>query len=327
MIKYSVIMPVYNSSERVVKSINSIIEQTYGNWELIIIDDGSTDDSLKICKEYETKDARIKVLHQKNKGPGIARNLGIANSNGQYIAFLDSDDYYEKDYFEVLNNANDNNDFDLLFFGLAMEYENGEIYKYNSVEKFKKYNKEELLKLQMMGILSWGPCLKIAKSSIVKKCTFSDLPVGEELLFSLNVLKKSDKIGFVDNTLYHYVYNHNGQHTKGGEDPWGQLPFTLKEYLFNQNEYTKFEKSVNSLALRALSISIYRCSNKLKYKNAKFKIKLAINKYKDEYDIKNIESQLIDKSSKLILIMINLKLYYLLYLASQFKNRRKLKSI
>lgn len=322
MIKYSVVMPIYNSSEKVHKSIKSIMEQTYENWELIIVDDGSTDNSLAICKDYERKDQRIRVFHQENKGPGLARNLGISKSNGEYVAFIDSDDYYEKDYFETLNNVNKKEELDLIYFGLALEYENGEIYKYNDVGKFKKYNKEELLKLQLMGILSWGPCLKVAKRDIVKECFFSDLQVGEELLFSYNVLKKSNKIGFVEKTLYHYVYNEKGQHKKGGEDPWGQLTYNLKKYLLEQKEYDKYEQVVNGLALRSLSIAVYRISCKLKYKKAKFKIKEIIQNYKKEYDFKNMDRELLDRSSKLIFIMISLKLYFLLYLASKFKNRK-----
>lgn len=322
MMKYSVIMPIYNSSEKLHKSIKSIIDQSYDNWELILVDDGSTDDSLSICKEYEKKDHRIKVFHQENKGPGLARNLGISKSSGEYIAFIDSDDYYEVDYFETLNNANKENNLDLIYFGLVLERENGEIYKYNDVGKFKKYDKEELLKLQLMGILSWGPCLKVAKSVIVKECFFSDLQVGEELLFSYNVLKKSNQIGFVEKNLYHYVYNENGQHKKGGEDPWGKLTYNLKKYLMKEKEYDKYVKVVNSLALRSLSIAIYRTFCKLNYRKAKIKIKETIKNYKKEYDFKNIERYLLNRSSKLILIMVNLKLYFLLYLASKLKSSK-----
>ncbi len=320
--KYSVIMPIYNSEKKLDRSIKSVIEQTCMDWELLLIDDGSTDNSLSICKKYARMDRRIKVFHQENKGPGSARNLGIQECKGEYITFIDSDDYYEKDYFETLNNANKTNDFDLLFFGLVLERENGEIYKYNHIGKFKKYDKEQLIKLQLMGILSWGSCLKAMKSSIAKACTFSDLQVGEELLFSFNVLKRAKKIEFIDKVLYHYVYNDTGQHTKGGCDPWHDVVINMKKYLIEQKQYKKYEQSINGLALRSLSISIYRYSSKLKYKEAIFKIKESIRNYKKEYNIKNVEFSLLDKFSRIILLLINLKLHFLLYIASKIKDKK-----
>ena len=90
--KVSVIVPVYNSEVYLSMCIDSIINQTYKNLEIILIDDGSTDNSLKICNDYEKKDNRIKVFHQENKGVSAARNLGLSLSQGEYITFVDSDD-------------------------------------------------------------------------------------------------------------------------------------------------------------------------------------------------------------------------------------------
>ena len=104
--KYSTIMPVYNASKNLRRSIESIINQTYHNWELIIIDDGSLDDSYDICMEYASKDSRITLIHQENHGPGYARNEGIKLAKGDYITFLDADDYYSNDFYESLLNNN-----------------------------------------------------------------------------------------------------------------------------------------------------------------------------------------------------------------------------
>ena len=101
----SVIVPIYNVEPYVYKCIMSIIEQTYGEWELVLIDDGSQDHSGEICDQYAKKDSRIKVIHQQNQGVSIARNVGIDFSRGSYITFLDADDYLSESYLEHMVNC------------------------------------------------------------------------------------------------------------------------------------------------------------------------------------------------------------------------------
>lgn len=102
----SIIMPIYNSSKYLIESIGSVINQDYENWELICINDGSTDNSLEIIKNYEQKNKKIKVYSQRNLGPAQARKLGISESKGEYICYLDSDDVYSADYlYETLKQA------------------------------------------------------------------------------------------------------------------------------------------------------------------------------------------------------------------------------
>ena len=94
----SVIIPVYNVEKYLSRCIESVLNQTYRNLEIIIVDDGSTDDSLNICRRYEKKDKRIKVIHQDNGGLSSARNKGLMNSTGEYISFVDSDDWLHPDF-------------------------------------------------------------------------------------------------------------------------------------------------------------------------------------------------------------------------------------
>ena len=98
----SVIVPVYNVEEYLTQCIESIINQTYTNLEIILVDDGSTDQSGKICDEYAIKDDRIQVIHKENRGVGSARNVGLDTSKGEYVSFVDSDDYVDKNYIKIL---------------------------------------------------------------------------------------------------------------------------------------------------------------------------------------------------------------------------------
>ena len=102
MDKISIIVPVYNAQKYLKKCIDSIINQTYKNIEILLINDGSKDKSLKICKEYEKKDSRIIVIDKQNKGVSNTRNVGIKKSTGDYIVFIDSDDCFELDAIETM---------------------------------------------------------------------------------------------------------------------------------------------------------------------------------------------------------------------------------
>ena len=99
----SVIIPVYNAEKYVSRCIASVQAQTYSHWQMILVDDGSKDKSLEICQKYAGADNRIHVIHQENAGPGIARNVGLEYAKGKYVVFIDSDDYIEKDYFQLLS--------------------------------------------------------------------------------------------------------------------------------------------------------------------------------------------------------------------------------
>lgn len=101
----SVIVPVYNVEKYLARCVDSITSQTYENLDIILVDDGSTDNSGRICGEYAKKDTRIRVIHQKNKGASAARNCGITAASGNYIGFIDSDDWIDKDMYELLVNT------------------------------------------------------------------------------------------------------------------------------------------------------------------------------------------------------------------------------
>ncbi len=134
----SIIVPVFNSEKYISRCINSILEQTYGNFELIIINDGSKDKSLKICEEYQKKDRRIKVFNQENKGQAFARNVGLDNAKGEYISFIDSDDYVHSRFLEYLYNALISSDSDISMCYHKKHFLDQMFYVKKNIMKFKQ---------------------------------------------------------------------------------------------------------------------------------------------------------------------------------------------
>lgn len=131
----SVIVPIYNVEKYLTKCIESIINQTYENLEIILVDDGSPDNCPIICDEYAKRDSRVKVIHKKNGGLSDARNAGLDIATGEYIMFIDSDDFVEIDMMEsMMNNMIDNN-VDLVVCNIKYIYDNSEKVKYNQKDK------------------------------------------------------------------------------------------------------------------------------------------------------------------------------------------------
>lgn len=152
--KISVIVPVYNTEEYLKNCIMSVVRQTYDNWELILVDDGSSDGSLSIADLAAEKDERIRVIHQKNAGPGAARNRGIKEALGDYVVFLDSDDYIDKNYFQLLVPKARIND--VVFIDVCQIDGKGKLLKEEKMSQYKTWTKDRLIRSQMTGKVQWG---------------------------------------------------------------------------------------------------------------------------------------------------------------------------
>ncbi len=321
MRKFSIIMPVYNAEKVLKKSINSIVNQTYCNWELIIIDDGSKDGSAEIIKEYIYKYPSVKAYFQENSGPGAARNKGILNATGDYITFIDADDYFDLSYLAIVNDSIEKKGADLVFINTINEQPNGKVDYCDNLHKYNNYQRKDLLSMQMTGMIPWGPCSKIVKSDIVKKCEFSHLQVGEEIIFSFNVLKEASKVIFIQHPLYHYVHNENGQHTQGGIDPWRQVIDIMKEYLISINEFDEYAGAIGALTIKSLNIAIYRISCSNSWRKGKQKIEEIVSEYSDSYDLTRYDIKYLDKIAIFINYIRKLKLYYGLILVSKIRKK------
>lgn len=295
--KISVIIPVYNAEKYLNKCLDSVINQTYEKWEVIAIDDGSCDKSLSILNEYSKLDSRIKVHTQKNQGPGMTRNNGIKYSNGDYLVFLDSDDYIEDYYFEELKICVENNDSDVVFIDLVQEDSKGKILKNELMSKYKEKDKDTIIRHQMTGKLPWGGCRKAVRKSLIENnnIEYSIDTVGEEALFSFRVLYSAKVISFIDRVCYHYINHPNSQSKKGDIDPWGDICKKLKKYLLKNKLIENYSDTINSFGITALTVSIYRISNNTSLKNALKLTKLAIQDFESNYsfnlDVDSLETR------------------------------------
>lgn len=200
----SVIIPVYNPGKHLYKCLESIINQTYDNLEIVLVNDGSTDESAEICLNYAQQDKRIKYIYQENKGVSRARNVGIDNSSGDYYSFIDSDDYLELDTYEYLVDLIQEHQVD------AVNYEYYITYKDNEVThriKDESYGYFERAKAQYQLVynvaFAWN---KLFSREIIEEIKFNEeILRGEDSLFARMAFDRANSVWFDSRPLIHYV--------------------------------------------------------------------------------------------------------------------------
>lgn len=224
----SIIIPVFNVSNKLDTCIKSIINQTYSNLEIILIDDGSTDDSLSICEKYKKSDSRIKLISIPNGGVSNARNIGIENSTGMYIGFVDSDDYIDENMFEILYYNMNINNADLSTCGYQIETDDNKVLKRTNLQMKKKVEimnqrvaYEKILNKDYFS----GYCVnKLFKSDILKSLSFNiNIYICEDLLMVCEYLKQCKTIVYDNSNLYHYIQYKNSSWNKPYSKKWSTI--------------------------------------------------------------------------------------------------------
>ena len=216
MPKFSIISPVYNTEPYLREFLNSVVNQTFTDFELILVDDGSTDNSLEICREYAQKDSRITVLTQKNQGAGPARNNGIKHANGQYILFFDSDDWVDVQALEILNSLSEDDSADLLIFSaqeVVFDDKEVEIKRNPMISKSVEITTEqecrnifcELIFTSVINI----PWNKLFKKDIIEKYNieFPNTRRAQDAFFNMEYYRHINSLSSVENILYYYRSN------------------------------------------------------------------------------------------------------------------------
>ena len=199
----SVIVPIYNSEKYLKRCVDSILSQTFSDFELLLVDDGSTDGSGSICDEYSVKDSRVRVFHKENGGVSSARNLGLDNARGEWITFVDSDDYLEKSFLAELSEFED---VDFVISG-GRFINKGRNYAPQSISKMKVEDDLPFMDEQLMQIYLRTPWAKLYKHSIILQNNLrfdSCLYIGEDTEFNLRYMQSVECVGFSSEALYCY---------------------------------------------------------------------------------------------------------------------------
>lgn len=256
----SVIVPVYNVKPYLEKCVKSILNQSFNDFEIILVDDGSTDGSADICDKLAKIDSKIKVIHKENQGLGMARNTGLENASGEYIYFIDSDDYIAENAFEELFKLIDNRLPDAIYFGMNKVI-NGIAEKGGNIPKRLEYEGEDVLKEfflnaiggfprdqgnEFTGISAWCAIFRhdtINKNGLRFKSEREVL--SEDIIFNLNFCSKATFIKICPQHLYYYVFREKSLTNSYRKDRFNAsknmqsiLTSHLKEYGINcENDF------------------------------------------------------------------------------------------
>lgn len=282
MCKISIIVPVYNVERYLDNCISSILEQSFTDFELIIVNDGSKDNSGRICDEYKDRDFRIKVIHQENSGLSAARNAGIQASQGTYITFIDSDDFIHSNMVAILYNNMMGNNADISICDYHLVYEGKEIPKDFGDNNLKVYNNIEGVK---KIVEKSEASMIIACSKLYRRSLFDDIcyPVGkyhEDEFVTYKLFYKSTKIVVTDAKLYYYLKRSNS--ITGSTYSIKRL-----EKLEALEEAIMFFKNENNKELTHLAEYRYLLNIQIAYYRVKYEInfnKVIMDKLKIQYN-------------------------------------------
>ena len=201
----SVIVPVYKVENVLHYCIDSILNQTYKDFELILVDDGSPDRCPKICDDYAEKDSRIKVVHKKNGGLSDARNAGMAVATGKYISFIDSDDYVSDDFFECLLDVMNKENSDIAECSVVKFYEDNRFDEISDDLSVKTYDTQDA----MSALIAENPFHqhvwnKLYKTELVKDIPYAVGKLNEDEFWTYQVFGRAHKVSKLNKTMYYY---------------------------------------------------------------------------------------------------------------------------
>ena len=278
--KVSIIVPIYNICKYLERCINSLLNQTYKNLEIILIDDGSTDESYDICKKYEKKDSRILLIKKKNQGVSSARNTGLRKAKGEFCTFVDADDFIGRDFIKTLVSYQIKNNYDIVISNAIDCYENNSQKIYNpsfeAIELDKKNSIKEFLRGQLFTCVCWG---NLYKTNMIKKNSFDcNMRIAEDGKFLLDSIELSEKNIIIPERLYYYFIRKDSVvHSGFSEKYYDEMKF-CKELIYNfdndmelkkeaENKYNNFLlnllyfKDIKSNDLRNIAIELKNNKN------------------------------------------------------------------
>jgi len=320
--KISIIIPVYNTEKYLNECISSVLNQTYKNIEVIIINDGSTDNSFQICKQFENNDNRIKVINTSHLGVAMARNTGINNASGEFLAFVDSDDYIHPNMLEILMNGISKNNADISICAITMnEFDSIESYS----KKYKLYSTNQAMKLLLEDkVICNNLCNRIFKKELFSNIRLKNGIVFEDIEIMYKLFLKANIISYTNLKLYYYRQRENSTvhsfNTKSMDDYFNAIfnRFEILKELYN-NDNEIFALCLYSLFVTIIKISIIT----IKMNNIKYYEETVYNKF--FYKFKE-ELESIDKNNLINLLTDFQKISYDLLLKGRNTFKEFIKS-
>ena len=268
-----VIIPAYQAENHIKKCIQAVISQTYNCWKAIVIDDGSTDKTREIVEEYVKIDSRIELIHQPNSGVASARNRGLERVNGEYIAFIDSDDIIEPEYFETLTYEITKTKADIVCcIGDDNHFFSGESDRAICDQSFIRENFAPMY-LNYSFNSVWG---KLYKYSAVKNIRFVEtMRVAEDLVFNIHCLNNIEKVAFIRSGGYKYNPNTESATHRFDKRDFENQTTVMNEvtYFCRNNSVKSFEDAIQIMYLRNIIDPIINASTYLPLTSAKTVIK------------------------------------------------------
>lgn len=289
--KISIVIPMYNSEKTIEKLLDSIIIQTNSNYEVLLINDGSNDKTELLCEKYIETDKRFLYFYKENNGVSAARNYGLERISGDLVAFLDSDDYIDKEYLKILHSYIDNIDkIDLVVCGY---YRNSSVYQFESLTVDNVSVISDLLNDRGPKGYLWN---KLFYANIIREaniCLDESIYFGEDLLFCVNYLINARKVRYIPKALYYYEDNDFGITNK--QYSIEKLSFlTSLEKIIKILEFVNLDKNIikqyKTYHSRVAMSLLKHGKNKMSEEEELF-LFTALNKYR-LVDIKNISNKI-----------------------------------
>ena len=279
------IIPVYNSAVYLKRCVDSVLEQSLNEIEIILVDDGSTDESSVICDKYANKNKNIKVIHQRNLGPAIARNVGMKIANGEYIGFVDSDDFVSPDMFETLYKIGREENLDIVIGNYQVIKDgNVDLHRENEIAPpNRKIFHNEIVDLIMQpdhDSLIWFTWKSIFRKSLLElnAIEYFDGMLGEDTIFNIDAMLSANAIYYINEPFYSYVQTKNSLIRKPYKDNLLnrlEKNFNKKEEVLKKHNIVDYQKSICTYAMSHSLVMLI--SNVL---NGKKKIRWRMKEYR-----------------------------------------------
>lgn len=266
----SIIVPVYNTEAYIKRCLDSIINQNYRNLEIILINDGSTDNSPAMCDFYAETDSRIRVIHKENGGQSSARNAGLDVCNGDYISFIDSDDWIEPGMYATLLEQLEKYDASLAVCGRYDAYEDADGKKVGkSIENSGLFDAYDVLPEMAVGRLSdFSVCDKLYRKDLWQNTRFPEGEIYEDFAVMYKVLIAAERVVLCNKPFYVYFHRKNSTVTSGFREALTDYPRQTKRFILDISEwypeYTDYAVWAHIKALQCVLISLLK-SDKATY--------------------------------------------------------------